>query len=112
MAKKNYLCVQRSVPGNCDKPSQDQMQAMLAQFQAWMEKFKSNIVDMGGKLGDGKVVTSTRTTDGPFAESKEVVGGYMIVTADDLQAALEVVRQSPGVVMPGSSVEVREICVN
>lgn len=47
--------------------------------------------------------------DGPFAETKEVIGGYMIITANSLEEAIEVARECPGVVTPGSSVEVREI---
>ena len=73
-----------------------------------LEKFQHNIVDMGGQLGGGRVVTSDGVTDGPFVEAKEVVGGYMIVAADSMQQAVEVAQESSGV-MPGSSVEVREI---
>jgi hypothetical protein len=40
---------------------------------------------------------------------KEIVGGYMIVSADNVERAIEVARESPGVMSPGSSVEVREI---
>lgn len=109
MPKRNYLCIQRSQPGRGDKPSPAEMQAMYAKFSAWKEKFQKNIVDMGGKLGGGKVVTSEGATDGPFVEAKEVVGGFMIISAESLEEALEVVRESPGVWMPGSSVEVREI---
>ncbi len=113
MSKQNYLCIQRSQPrqpgARGEAPSPAQMEEMYAQFNAWKEKFQDNIVDMGGKLGDGKVVTSEGATDGPFVEAKEVVGGYMIVSAESMEEAVEVARQSPGVAMPGSSVEVREI---
>ena len=112
MSTQNYLCIQRSQPGQRGKgeaPSPAQMEEMYAKFNAWKEKFHENIVDMGGKLGDGKVVTSEGATDGPFVEAKEVVGGYMIVSAESMEEAVEVARQSPGVAMPGSSVEVREI---
>ena len=114
MSKKNYLCIQRSPSGDCDsgqqqKPSPAQMEAMFAKFNAWKDKFKDNIVDLGGKLGDGKVVTSERATDGPFIEVKEIAGGFMILTADSLEEAVAVAQQSPGVWSPGSSVEVREI---
>jgi hypothetical protein len=85
------------------------MEEMYAKFNAWKEKFQENLVDMGGKLGGGKVVTSEGATDGPFVEAKEVVGGYMIVSAESIEEAVEIARQSPGVAMPGSSVEVREI---
>ncbi len=105
-----YLCIQRSQSGNREKPSPAQMEEMYAKFNAWKEKFQENIIDMGGKLkGGGRIVTSEGATDGPFVEAKEVIGGYMIVSAESMEEAVEVARQSPGVAMPGSSVEVREI---
>ncbi len=110
MPKQKYLCIQRSQPGKGEKPSPAQMEEMYAKFNAWKEKFQENIVDMGGKLkGGGKIVTSEGATDGPFVEAKEVIGGYMIVSAESLDVAIEVARQCPGVVSPRSSVEVREI---
>jgi hypothetical protein len=105
-----YLCIQRSQPGGKrEKLSPAQMQEMYAIFNAWKDKFRQNIVDMGGRLGGGKVVTSEGATDGPFVEAKEVVGGFMIISAASLEEAMQVARECPGVVMPGSSVEVREI---
>lgn len=105
-----YLCIQRSQPGGKrDKPSPAQMQEMYAVFNAWKGKFHENIVDMGGRLGGGKVVTAEGATDGPFVEAKEVAGGFMIVSAENLEQAIQIARECPGVVMPGSSVEVREI---
>jgi hypothetical protein len=81
-----------------------------AVFNAWKEKFKVNILDMGGKLkSGGEIVTASGVTDGPFIEAKEIVGGNMLVVADSLEGAIEVARESPGVLAPGSSVEVREI---
>lgn len=109
MSAKKYLCIQRSQPGPSEPPSPAQMQEMYARFEAWMAKFQKNIVDLGGRLRDGKVVTSLDATDGPFAEAKEVIGGFMIITAANLDEAITVARECPGVVMPGSSVEVREI---
>ena len=106
---KKYLCIQRSQPGKGEKPSPAQMEKMYATFNAWKEKFQDNLLDLGGRLGGGSVVTSEGAKDGPFVEAKEVVGGYMIVSADSLQEAIQVARECPGVVMPGSSVEVREI---
>ena len=110
MTKQKYLCIQRSQSGNCEKPSPTQMEEMYANFQTWTEKFQENIVDMGGKLEDGgKIVTSEGATDGPFIEAKELIGGYMIVSAESMEEAMEVARLSPGVAMPGSSIEIREI---
>ena len=113
MSKKSYLCIQRSQQSDQYKqPSPAQMEEMFARFNAWKEKFAANIVDMGGKLGDGQVVTSEGATDGPFVEAKEIVGGYMIVEADSIEQAAQVARESPGVAMPGSCVEVREIATS
>src|SRR3979411_970012 len=110
MPKQKYLCIQRSQPGKGEKPSPAQMEQMYAKFNAWKEKFQEKIVDMGGKLkGGGKIVTSEGATDGPFVEAKEGIGGYMSVSAESMEEAIEVARQSPGAWMPGSSVEVREI---
>src|SRR5690242_21814227 len=108
MAKK-YLFLQRSQPGNRQQPSPAQMQDMYAAFNAWKEKFKDNILDMGGKLmPGGKVVSTTGATDGPFVEVKEIVGGYMFVAAEGVEHAIQVAREMP-MLMPGSTIEIREV---
>lgn len=112
MPNQNYLCIQRREPGQPTTgatPSPAQMEQMYAKFNAWKDKFEDNLVDIGGMLGAGKMVTSEGVTDGPFVEAKEIVGGFMIVSAGSLDEAVEIAQQSPGTAMPGSSVEVREI---
>ena len=106
-----YLCMQRSLPSeNAEKPSPAEMQAMYAKFGAWQQKFKANLVDLGGRLGAGRLVTSeAAASDGPFVEVKELVGGYMIVSGQTLEEAIEVARACPGLVRPGFGVEVIEI---
>jgi len=107
-----YLCLQRNLASatpSGDKPSPAQMQAMYAKFNDWREKFQTNLVDLGGRLGAGRIATAGPTTDGPLVEVKELVGGYMIISADSLEAALGIARECPGLVRPGSGVEVIEI---
>lgn len=105
-----YLCILRSESGECEPPSPEQMQQMYAKFNSWKEKFSHNIVDMGGKLvGSSVVLTSHGATDGPFVEAKEIVGGFMIIKADDLDQAIEVISEGPGAPTSKSSVEIREI---
>ena len=107
-----YLCLQRALPGGDqggEKPSPAQMQAMYAKFNEWREKFQKNLTDMGGRLGAGRLVTTQPAPDGPLVEVKELVGGYMIVTATNLEEAIDVARGCPGLVRPGSGVEVIEI---
>jgi hypothetical protein len=112
MPMPKYLCLQRNLPSNepaSGKPSPAEMQAMYAKFNAWREKFREQLVDLGGRLGAGKVATSSPAPDGPLVEVKELVGGYMIVSAASLEGAIEVARECPGLVRPGSGVEVIEI---
>jgi hypothetical protein len=105
-----YLCLQRTLSvEKMKKPSAAEMQEMYTKFRAWQEKFQANLVDMGGKLGAGRLVSTEPAADGPFAEVKELVGGYMIVSATSLEEAIDVASGCPGLVGPGSGVEVIEI---
>src|SRR5437773_7659007 len=115
MPTQKYLCIHRSAPGKQQQqqqqlqPSPAQMQEMYAAFNVWKEKFKANILDMGGKLRPGgKVLAASGVTDGPFVEAKEIVGGFMIVAAESYDRALEVVREMPVPMTPGASIEIRE----
>jgi hypothetical protein len=56
------------------------------------------------RVQDGK----TLTTDGPFAEIKEAIGGYLFFEADDLDAAIEVASRIPAARM-GGAIEVRPL---
>jgi hypothetical protein len=51
---------------------------------------------------------ATLTTDGPFAELKEAIGGYLLYEADDLDAAIELAARIPAARM-GGTIEVRPI---
>ena len=56
------------------------------------------------RVEDGR----TLTTDGPFVETKEALGGYLFFEADDLDAAIELAAQIPAASM-GGAIEVRPI---
>lgn len=107
-----FMFLQR---GDCDNRPQmtpEEMQAGMEACMKWVETGMQAgwLLDPGSALsGTGAVVKSDLTVmDGPFAESKELVGGYSIVEAVDLEAAVEIVKNSP---MPGmgSTIEVREL---
>lgn len=107
-----YLCLQRRVPGTkpiATGPSPAEMQAMYEKFNEWRERFRAQLVDLGGRLGDGRVELHSAAADGPFVEVKELVGGYMVISASNLDEALDIARECPGLVSPGSGVEVIEI---
>lgn len=112
----NYLVLMKSQrpekPAAGSRPSPEQMQQMFAAYKAWMTQFKDNIVNMGDKLlPGGRVLTmsSSGLADGPFVEGKEVIGGFMIISAKDEAGAVEVVRACPAVQMPGALLEIREL---
>jgi hypothetical protein len=107
-----YLFLHRSQPGPAPSqdhmPSPEQMQQMLAKWNAWKEKFKDSIVDWGDKLKPGgKLVSSSSVTDGPFVEAKEIVGGFMIVSADSFEQAVVIAQEMPA--GPGARIEIREL---
>ncbi|MFL5755016.1 MAG: YciI family protein [Chloroflexota bacterium] len=65
---------------------------------------------MGEALGsssDAKIVRDGAVVDGPFAETKEQLGGFYVVDAPALDDAIEIARRVPG--SPGLAVEVRQI---
>jgi len=110
---QKYLFLHRSQHGQSappadQKPSPEQMQAMMAKWNAWKEKFKDNIVDWGDKLkSGGKIVSASGVSDGPFVEAKEIIGGFMIVIAANLEEAVVIAQEMPA--GPSASIEVREM---
>jgi hypothetical protein len=93
----------------------DEAAAHLAKYGELMEDLGQSGVLQGGerlrpiadattvRVRDGEVLTS----DGPFAETKEQIGGYFVVDCKDLDAAIEVAARIPGAGL--GSIEVRPI---
>ncbi len=99
--------------GGCDggaDMSPEQMQQAMQAMGNWMEDGMKVgwLLDPGdGLKSEGQVVHADQTvTDGPFAESKELVGGYCMVEAPDLAAAVELAKAMP---QSGGAIEVREL---
>jgi hypothetical protein len=85
----------------------------IGQYQSFGEEFASAIQG-GNALQPTSTATTVRvregkrlTTDGPFAETKEQLGGYYLVEARDLDAAIAIAAKIPGARY--GSVEVRPI---
>src|SRR5580692_6749580 len=108
----NFLFVYRGSPMGNVKISPEEMQQIMKQWEAWIgEGFQKGwMVDAGDALTEeGRVVNAKKVvTDGPFVESKEVVGGYSIVQADTIDAAAELAKGCPGL-LTGGMVEVRPL---
>jgi hypothetical protein len=90
-----------------------QRTALAAQWNTWVERLTSTgALEQGKPLGlGGRVVTGPqgeRVTDGPYAEAKEVVAGYVMIRAATLDAATEIAKGCPGLAV-GLTVEVRPL---
>jgi hypothetical protein len=106
----NFLFVYRSSTTARQDMTPEQMQQIMQKWQAWIGEGlqKGWIVDSGDALTpEGRVVNARKVvTDGPFVESKEIVGGFSIIQADSIDAAAELAKGCPGLEV-GGSVEVR-----
>ena len=99
--------------GRDTSASPEQMQKIMEKWVAWFKDLGANghLKDPGHPLEHtGKVVKGKQkiVTDGPYAEAKDVVGGYIIVAAKDLDQALELSKGCP-ILEVGGSVEVRPV---
>ncbi|MDB5143305.1 MAG: transcription initiation protein [Mucilaginibacter sp.] len=94
------------------KFSPDEMQAIMQQWQTWMGGMaaQGQLASSGNRLGgDGKTVRpGNLITNGPYAEIKEMISGYIIVNADTIDDAAEIAKGCP-ILLAEGSVEVRDI---
>src|SRR5262245_42506660 len=108
MAK--FLFIYRSEKGTREALSPDEMQRIHQKWQAWIsEGFKNGwmLAAGNGLKPEARVVNAERVvTDGPFVETKDVVGGYSIVQSDTLDTAAEFAKGCP-ILLRGGTVEVR-----
>jgi hypothetical protein len=93
--------------------SPEQMQQVLQKWMAWFKELadKGHLKDRGQPLDRaGKVVKGAQktVTDGPFAEAKDVIGGYTLIEARDLDEAVELSKRCPILEREGA-VEVRPV---
>ena len=97
------------------KLSQDDMMAMMAGYAQFAEEMNArNILRDGNRLHPTSDATTVRvrnseilSTDGPFAETKEQMGGYYIIDVADLDEAIAVAAKIPGA--QSGSIEIRPI---
>jgi hypothetical protein len=110
-----YLCLIYDDEKLWTKMTQDEMGKMMTDYNAFTTDIKNSGHLLGGealqptssattvRVRNGKTLTS----DGPFAETKEQLGGYYLIEAADLNDAMQVAARIPGATM--GSVEVRPI---
>ncbi len=110
-----YLCLIYENEKAWDTLPKEQADAILGEYNAFTEGIKQSGHMLGGEaLLPTQTATTVRvrngkvaTTDGPFAETKEQLGGYYLIDARDLNDAIQVAAKIPG--SRSGSVEVRPI---
>lgn len=109
MAK--FLFIYRSSPQEYAKMSPEEMQQHHQKWMEWIGGAMKEgwMIAPGDALTpEGRVVKPKVVTDGPFVESKEIVGGYSIIQADTIDDAAKLAKGCPGLSI-GGSVEVRPL---
>jgi hypothetical protein len=106
----HYALLIYTDPHAQDGDTDEERDAVTAEYLAIRDDPR---VTGGGHLQPAATATTVRVadgtalvTDGPFADTKEVIGGYYLLEADDLDAALEIAGRVPAARM-GGAVEVR-----
>ncbi len=107
-------------PGDTPTPRTEEWETLSeeekgAVFAAYKQLNEIPGVSPGLQLAEPETATTVRvedgrtlTTDGPFVEIKEAIGGYLLFEADDLDAAIELASRIPAASM-GGAIEVRPI---
>jgi len=93
--------------------SPEQLQKVVSDWVAWFDRLTQEGKCQGGHplQEEGKLVSGTNgriVVDGPFAESKEAIGGYFYLQVGDIDEAVEIAKQCPGLEY-GCIVEVRPV---
>ena len=108
----DYLLLFRG--NNWDKGlSPEQLQKVVSDWAAWFDRLTQEGKCKGGHplQEEGKLVSGKSgriVVDGPFAESKEAIGGYFYLQVGDIDEAVEIAKQCPGLEY-GCRVEVRPV---
>jgi len=110
---KEFLLLIRQDGDTLNNMSPEELQNHAQKFAAYIGKLMKE-----GKLksaqpleGGGKIVSGKKgvTKDGPFNESKEVVAGYFLVLASDIDEAVEIARANPVFEYGEGKIEIRPI---
>ena len=112
-----YMLLLHQGPGNMADLPREKMMEVVKRYYTWSTTMREKGKLVGGeklaaggvrhiKVKDGKPVAS----DGPYAEAKDVVGGYFVIQAKDAVEAESIARDCPHLALsPANWVEIRPI---
>ncbi|MGZ8868090.1 MAG: YciI family protein [Thermoanaerobaculia bacterium] len=105
-----FLLVLRDGEWNPEAMSPEEIQSVLSRYRTWVDRVKGDgqkLRDNEGRVlrrnGSGKI----SVTDGPYAEAREVLGGFLVVEAPDYDAAVKLCEDSPHYQF--GTIEIRQI---
>ena len=108
---KDFMFIFRGAADQYDF-SAEQMQQHMQKWFSWIDDLKTKQIYVAGEplTPAGKTVKGAKAlvTDGPFAESKELIGGFFLIKAGSLEEAAEIAKGCPDLPLEGS-VEIREV---
>ena len=108
-----FLIILRQ-PGSGPGPTPEKLQKIMVRFSEWMDGLyaRNAVIGTNRLLQTGTVIRGSPgkevITDGPYIEAKEVVGGYVMVKARSLKAAVALAKRCPGLDY-GMTIEVRPV---
>jgi len=96
------------------KLTEEEMQAWSSEVMAWYEKMGSSgkMPDSGAQLqpaNTARTIRASGVTDGPFMETKEVLGGYSVLETDTFDEAVEIAKTWPGIDRGIITIELRPV---
>lgn len=97
--------------GTWDTLTKEQKSAIIANYGAWAKKLRDQdrLVEAAPLRSEGHMLFGGETiTDGPFVETKEMIGGFFLYRAADLQEAVAIARECPAMTY-GGFVEIRPV---
>ena len=110
----DYLLFLYEDPAVFERVSPEEMQAIIEKYTSWKQRMLQSGVLQGGeklKPGSGKILRRaagrSSVTDGPFTESKEVIGGFFHISARDYEQAVLAAQDCPH--LEYGMIEVREV---
>ena len=109
-----YLLLLHEDPAAFAHVSPEEMQAIIQKYTEWKTRVQNaGVLTRGEKLQDGtgrvlrRTAGQTSINDGPYTESKEVIGGLFEIQAENYEAAVEAARDCPH--LEYGVIEIREI---
>ena len=111
----DFMLLLHEIPTDFSQLSAEEIEYVIGEYVAWKEGVEANgqfvagekLADDFGKhlvMGDEKL----RVTDGPFTESKEIIGGFFIISAKDYTEAVEISQSCPHLKY-GGRIELRQV---